>query len=73
MGKLASLADLKVENTKSGASIQFVAKDTKNLAEVQALAARVVEKIKSGDCLMMRGGANHPHGPHHGQMMAPAK
>lgn len=73
MGELASLAEVKLENTKSGAAIQFVAKDTKKLAEVQALAAKVVEKIKSGDCPMMQGGANHPHGPHHGHMMAPAK
>jgi hypothetical protein len=73
MGKLASLSDLKVENTKSGASIQFVAKDTKNLAEVQALAAKVVEKVKSGHCPMMHGAEQHEHGHHHRHMMAPAK
>lgn len=73
MGKLASLADLKVENTKSGATIQVVAKDMKKLAEVQALAAKVVEKVKSGHCPMMEGAEYHEHGPHHGHMMAPTK
>lgn len=73
MGELASLADVKLENTKSGAAIQLVAKDIKKLAEVQALAAKVVEKIKSGDCPMMQGGADHAHGPHHGRMMGTGK
>lgn len=73
MGELASLADVKLENTKSGATIQFVAKDTKKLAEVQTLAAKVVEKIKAGGCPMMEGGANHPHGGHHGPMMGTGK
>lgn len=73
MGELASLADIKLENTTTGATMQFVTKDVKKLTEVQALAAKVVEKLKSGGCPMMQGGANRPHGPDHGHMIGPGK
>lgn len=63
MANLSGLADLKLEKTKSGAVIQLTAKDAAKVAEVQALAAKMAEHMKSGGCCpMMHGGHGHPHG-----------
>lgn len=72
MTELASLSDFKLENTKTGATLQLVAKDTRKVAELQALAVRLVDKMKLGDCPMMDG-AKHPHGQHHGHRPPPTK
>lgn len=54
--QLSSLADLKVEKTKSGATVQFSAKDPTKVGEVQSLAEELVALLKAGSCPMMEKG-----------------
>lgn len=64
MPDLASLAEVKVEKTKTGAALQLTAKDAAKIAEVQAMAAKMAELMKSGGCCpMMRGHGPHGRGP----------
>jgi hypothetical protein len=71
MSALSALAEVKVEKTKTGASLQITAKDQGKLSEVHALAEKIAEHIKTGECPMMKGDQAHPHGHHHGH--PPAK
>jgi hypothetical protein len=71
MSALSALAEVMVERTRTGASLQITAKDPGKLSEVQALAEKVAEHIKAGECPMMKGAQSHPHGHHHGH--PPAK
>ena len=78
MHSLSALADVKVEKTKTGASLQLTAKDLAKVSDVQALAEKLGAHLRAGDCpmkdcAMMKGGDGHPHGHHHGQLAAPAK
>jgi hypothetical protein len=74
MADLHALVDVKVEKTKTGAVVQLTAKDPAKVAEVQALAEKITEHMKSGSCGMEEG-AGHAHGPGHhpGHPPAPTK
>jgi hypothetical protein len=61
MGEATSLADITVENMKSGASILFVAKDPANVQKVQQLARDFAAHINSP-----HHGGMHEHGHEHG-------
>jgi hypothetical protein len=61
MRSLAELADVKVEKTKTGATLQITAKDIAKLSEVQVLVEKMGEHMKAGGCPMMKG----KNGPHH--------
>lgn len=70
MHDLLTLAEIKVEKTKTGAAVQFSAKDAAKVAEVQALADKLAGHMKAGDCPMMRNKGDAVHGYHHGKPMA---
>jgi hypothetical protein len=63
MGEAATLADIKVENMKNGASILFVAKDPANVQKVQQLARDFAAHINSPHPGGMHG---HDHEHEHG-------
>jgi hypothetical protein len=71
MNSLATLADVKLEKTKTGASLQFTAKDVTKVSEVQALVEKMSEHMKNGGCPMMKGKGGpehaHEHGHEHGE------
>jgi hypothetical protein len=66
MTQLASLADVKVENTKTGATLQLTAKDPSKAGEVQALAGKLAEHLKAGGCPMEKSGPGMMPGHQHG-------
>jgi hypothetical protein len=66
MHDLLAIADLKVEKTKSGAALQLSAKDPTKVSEVQSLADKFAEHVKSGVCPMKEKGAMM-HGHQHGR------
>jgi len=67
MNSLAALADVKVEKTKTGATLQITAKDVTKVLEVQMLVEKVSEHMKAGGCPMMKGKAGPQHGHEHGE------
>lgn len=75
MTDLAGLVDVKVEKTKTGATLQFTAKDPSKTAEVQAMADKLAEHMKAGGCPMEKSGHGMMmHGHQHGAASpAPAK
>jgi hypothetical protein len=62
MEQAATLADVKVENTKTGANIVFVAKDAANLQKVQEFAKELAAHINSPHAGMgMHASGMHEH------------
>jgi hypothetical protein len=66
MTQLAGLADVKVEKTKTGATLQLTAKDPSKTAEVQTLADKLAEHMKAGGCPMEKSGPGMMQGHQHG-------
>jgi hypothetical protein len=56
MHAVSELADLKVEKTKSGASLVFTVKDAAKLAELQALVEKMGEHMSAKGCGMSKAG-----------------
>jgi hypothetical protein len=67
MHQAASLATIKVEQTKQGAVIQLVAKKPEDVSKVQQSAQQMATMLSSGSCPMhaAHGGGMHGHGHEH--------
>lgn len=61
MHQAAALSDVKVEQTKQGAVIQFIAKRPEDISKVQQNAQQLATMLSSASCPMMHEGMQHEH------------